>query len=43
LAVGTAYYFAFGNVNNILYKVLVDRKVISEARKLGQDHLVKAH
>jgi len=43
LAVGSAYYFAFGNINNILYKVLVDRKVIFEARKMGQDHLVKAH
>lgn len=43
LAVGTAYYLAFGNINNILYKVFVDRKVIAEARKMGQDHLVKSH
>ena len=40
LFVGTAYFFAFGNINNILYKVMVDRKVIAEARKLGYDHLV---
>ena len=35
LAVGTAYYIFFENVNNILYKVLVDRPVIETARRLG--------
>jgi hypothetical protein len=35
LGVASAYYILFENVNNILYKVLVDRKVISEARRLG--------
>lgn len=34
---GTAYYFAFGNVNNILYKLIVDRAVMNEARALGQE------
>jgi len=34
-AVGTAYYYAFGQINNILYKAIVDSKVTSEARKLG--------
>jgi len=34
-AVGTAYYYAFGPINNILYKTIVDQKVISEARALG--------
>ena len=27
-AIGTAYYCMFENINNILYKVIVDRKVI---------------
>ena len=35
LAVGSAYYVAFENVNNILYKLLVDRVVIREAREQG--------
>lgn len=35
LGIASAYYILFENVNNILYKVLVDRKVISEARRLG--------
>lgn len=41
LFVGTAYYLAFGNINNILYKLMVDKKVIAEARRLGYDHLVQ--
>jgi len=36
LAVGSAYYAAFGNINNILYKLIVDRKIISEARTMNQ-------
>ncbi len=34
-AVGTAYYYAFGFINNTLYKLIVDQKVVSEARNLG--------
>jgi hypothetical protein len=33
--VASAYYIAFENVNNIFYKIFVDRKVIAEARRLG--------
>lgn len=32
---GSAYYFAFGNINSILYKLIVDRAVMNEARNLG--------
>ena len=35
--VGSAYYFAFGNVNSILYKLIVDRAVMNEARSIGQE------
>ena len=39
-AVGTAYYYAFGWINNTLYKLIVDQKVISEARNMGLgDHV----
>jgi len=41
VGVATAYYIAFENVNNILYKVLVDRKVIAEARRWGLDKHVQ--
>ena len=37
LAIGTAYFSFFQNVNNILYKLIVDKKVIEEARKLGYE------
>jgi len=40
-AVGTAYYYAFGPINNILYKAIVDQKVISTARNMGLDHHVQ--
>ena len=30
-----AYYSAFENVNNIMYKLIVDRNVTAEARRLG--------
>ena len=40
-AVGTAYYYAFGPINNILYKSIVDSKVISDARALGLDEHVQ--
>ena len=35
LAVGTLYYYAFGAINNTLYKLCVDKNVISVARKMG--------
>ena len=34
-AVGTGYYYAFGLVNNLLYSVMVDRKVGNETDKMG--------
>jgi hypothetical protein len=40
-AVGTAYYYAFGPINNILYKTIVDQKVISTARSMGLDNHVQ--
>ena len=36
-AISSAYYFFFTKVNNIAYKVIVDAKIISTARELGQD------
>lgn len=36
LAIAGAYYCFFENVNNILYKVLVDKPVLDEAKRLGQ-------
>ena len=41
LLIATAYYHAFENVNNILYKLIVDRPVIAETRKLGYDAQVQ--
>jgi len=35
LAVGTAMYFAFNEINSIGYKLMVDRPVIAEARSVG--------
>ena len=35
LAIGTVYFSFFQNMNNILYKVIVDQAVVSEAKKLG--------
>ena len=37
LAIGSAYYWAFENFNNILYKVIVDRPVLSTARTFGME------
>jgi hypothetical protein len=37
----SAYYIVFENVNNILYKVLVDRKVIREARRFDLEKHVQ--
>lgn len=36
-AIATAYYSAFESVNNILYKAIVDKAVLAEARKQGLD------
>ena len=36
LAVGSVYFYAFGYTNNILYKAIVDRKVIGEAKRMNQ-------
>ena len=35
LAVGTGYFYAFNSINNIMYKLLVDKKIIAETRKFG--------
>jgi len=43
LAVGTAMYFAFNEINSIAYKLFVDRHVINEARSLGLSKWVQAN
>ena len=35
LAVGTGYFYAFNFINNIMYKLMVDRNIISEVRNFG--------
>ena len=35
LAIASAYYIFFENANNIMYKLIVDRAVIKQARQLG--------
>ena len=35
LGIGAAYYIFFENVNNIMYKLIVDRPVLRETRRLG--------
>ena len=35
LAIGTVYFSVFQNVNNILYKLIVDQAVIRETRRMG--------
>ena len=35
LAIGAAYYIFFENANNIMYKLIVDRAVLRDARRLG--------
>ena len=37
LAIGAAYYVFFENANNIMYKLIVDRAVLGQARRLGYD------
>lgn len=41
LFVAGAYSYAFENVNNILYKTIVDKKILSEARRLGLEKHVQ--
>ena len=41
LAIASAYYIFFENVNNIMYKLIVDRQVIRDARRLGFDAQVQ--
>lgn len=35
LGVATAWYFAFPQINNIQYKLMVEKPLIDEARKMG--------
>ena len=39
--VSGVYYYAFNWINNILYKSMVDRKVVGAARSLGYAHHVQ--
>ena len=41
LAAGTVAYFGFTQLNDILYKVIVDRKIMLEASRLGHDSYVQ--
>jgi hypothetical protein len=41
LAVGTAYYYAFNFINNIQYKVIVEKPFIDEVRAMGLGHYVQ--
>lgn len=41
VGVAAAYYVMFENVNNILYKVMVDKKIIQQARRHGLDRHVQ--
>ena len=35
--VGSAYYYGFSSINNTLYKLLVDKPVIDNARRMGYE------
>ena len=37
LAIGAAYYVFFENANNIMYKLIVDRAVLGQTRRLGYE------
>ena len=37
VGVSAAYYYAFENVNDIYYKLIVDKPVLDSARELGLD------
>ena len=40
LAVGSAFYYGFSTSNSILYKLIVDKKIIDVARQMGyEDHI----
>ena len=41
LAIASAYYVFFENANNILYKLIVDKAVIQQARALGHSAQVQ--
>ena len=41
IGVGSAYYCAFGAINEILYKLIVDKNVIKEARKMGYEYHIQ--
>lgn len=41
LAVGTVFYLGFQSINSILYKTMVDKPVIDEARNLGLGYYVQ--
>lgn len=41
LVIAAAYYSFFENVNNIMYKLVVDRAVIQETRRLGYEAQVQ--
>jgi hypothetical protein len=41
VVVGSIFYAVFENWNSIMYKLMVDRPVINEARKLGLDSYVQ--
>ena len=35
--ISSAYYLFFTTVNNIAYKLIVDKKIIAAAREMGQE------
>ena len=41
VAIATAYYIFFENANNIMYKLIVDKEVIRQARALGHEAQVQ--
>ena len=41
LAVGTTFYYGFGPINNIAYKLFVDKPIIDEAKKMGYGDYVQ--
>ena len=43
LGIGAAYYIVFENMNNVLYKLIVDRPVMNMARAQGNGYYVQAH
>ena len=41
IAIGTAYFYFFQNMNNVMYKIMVDQAVMSQARALGHSAQVQ--